>query len=153
MGRGLLYHSIFLLPIFIILGLVSEEFALGVNEELGGGGAATEGAVTLAAHLIVVVQSGTGMIDITGADDYYVIEFQGTIIFDVHIDNGSIDARGSDVGITDARVVETKRLSSILHISDVTAMPSTAHGVDLTEFDPDFDSIFEYDFLFSFHNK
>jgi hypothetical protein len=140
------------LPVFIILGLVGEEFAFGVNEELGGSGSTTKGAVTLATHLVVVVKAGTGMIDITGADDHDVVEFEGAIVLDMDIDDGSIDARSRDIGISDTRIMEAERLSSILHIGDITAVPSTAHGVYLTEFDPNLDKIFQDYFLFGFHN-
>ena len=148
----LFYHPIFLLPVFIILGLVGEEFALGVNEELGGSGSTTEGAVALATHLVVVVESSTWMIDITGADDNDVVEFEGAVVLDMDIDDGSIDARGRDISISDTRIMEAERLTSILHIGDITAVPGTAHGVYLTEFDPNLDKIFQDYFLFGFHN-
>lgn len=121
--------------------------SLSINEELGGLATEDKFVVTLAMHLILVVKTSTGMIDIASRDDDNIIDQEWSKILALQVIDWRIATRSDDVGITDARIVAAKGLTSILHISDVRAMPDTLHHIELAELDNDTRCIFE-DFPF-----
>ena len=104
------------------------------------------GIVAFAANLVAKVKTCTQLRNVGGAYHGHIVQFQGSIVLDVHIDDGRQDASLHHIGITNAREVTTERLTAILHVLDVGAMPRTSHRVNLAELDRDLYNVFQFHF-------
>jgi hypothetical protein len=64
---------------------------------------------------------------------YLIIQAQRSMVGDVQVIDGGIDTAVANVSIANARIVASKRFSSVFQISDVGTVPHTGHHIYLTE--------------------
>ena len=83
--------------------------------------------------LILEVETRTGLTDIGGMDNGYVVHTQGGQMTDMDIIDGGGDIGGQHDLVAYARIVTAKGLASVLEILDIVAMPYTQHGIHLAE--------------------
>ena len=114
---------------------------------MGGAACATEGAIALAAYLVLEVEPGTALGYVSRGDDGDVIETEWGEALHLDVVDGGGGAALQHGLIVDARIVAIEGLTTVLEILDIVAVPYTEHGIYLREFNPYLADVFKHNHL------